>query len=156
MYVKPFLILFFIYTGLTQMYSQTPSNQTPFQFGNFVAIGSGTVILTSSPLTRSKTGSIIFAPSNQGTISLATFTISSNGNSTINTLTINPITISGPGGNMTINNFIISPAPPISLNNSNKRSVNFTVTQAILNVPSAMTSGTYNGTYQIVINGTAY
>lgn len=155
-YLILFSSLFYISTGtINPLFSQSVTNKTAFNFGEVVLSSPGIGSVTLAGTNRTPSGNALIIPSHPGTLSLASFTYKARGKTNITSVTIDQISV-GTGTNITVNDFIISPPLPISLNN-NQTQV-FTVTQAKISFNGVVAPGVYTSTpsYIVRINGTAY
>ena len=109
-------------------------------FGNIAVSPTlgGTVVLPTSG-SRTKTGGVTL-PVVTGTVSAASFTVTGEGNSTYSiTLPSSAITLTGPSGTMTVENFVSTPSNTGTLNSGTQE----VKVGATLNVGAAQAAGTY-------------
>ncbi len=109
-------------------------------FGNIAVSPTlgGTVVLPTSGA-RTKTGGVTL-PVVTGTVSAASFTVTGEGNSTYSiTLPSSAITLTGPSGTMTVENFVSTPSNTGTLNSGTQE----VKVGATLNVGAAQPAGTY-------------
>lgn len=109
-------------------------------FGNIAVSPTlgGTVVLPLSG-SRTLTGGVTL-PIVTGTVTLASFTVHGEGNSTYSiTLPSSAITLTAASGNMTVDNFVSSPANTGALTNGSQ----ILKVGATLNVGAAQAAGTY-------------
>ena len=109
-------------------------------FGNIAVSPTlgGTVVLPTSGA-RTKTGGVTL-PVVTGTVSAASFTVTGEGNSTYSiTLPSSAITLTAPGGTMTVDNFVSTPSNTGTLSSGTQE----VKVGATLNVSAAQAAGTY-------------
>lgn len=141
--------------AISSLYSQSVTGKTPFNFGEVVLYNPGVGSVTLSESSRTATGNAVLIPSHPGTLLLASFTYSAKGRTTVTSVTIDQINV-GTGTNITVNNFVISPPLPITLNNNQTQL--FIVTQARINFNGVISPGIYSSTtpYTVRVNGKAF
>ena len=136
------------YAQVTATASTTATIITPIaiekdvdmNFGNIAVSPTlgGTVVLPTSGA-RTKTGGVTL-PVVTGTVSAASFTVTGEGNSTYSiTLPSSAITLTGPSGTMTVENFVSTPSNTGTLSSGTQE----VKVGATLNVGAAQPAGTY-------------
>ena len=124
-------------------------NNQELSFGSFVA-GSGGSVTVSTSGARSASGGVLLIPSSAG--AAAQFTVSGDANATY-TIQLpgnDFVKLSGPGGDMFINEFTGSPsgaAGQLSAGGSQSLSVGGT-----LNVASGQSPGEYSGSFTVTVD----
>lgn len=127
----------------------TIQNSQALSFGSFVASGGGAVTISTSGA-RSASGGVLLIPSSAG--AAAQFTVSGDANATYTIqLPANDfVKLSGPGGDMLINDFVSSPSGAggqLSAGGSQTLLVG-----ATLNVASGQVPGEYSGSFSVTVD----
>ena len=160
----PLLIVMFLISG--SAFSQVTASATAeatilepiaisktvdMNFGNLaVSASPGTIVLTPASA-RSATGGVTFLPSNAGTITAASFTVTGLADATYSiTLPAGATTISNSGNDMTVDTWISDPTPTGTLTGGTQ-TLNVGAT---LNVPASSPSGVYTSAtpFNVTVN----
>ncbi len=127
------------------------SQTRALNFGGVEATGGNSLITVAPSGTRTITsgaGGVRLIPSMPGTS--GAFAITGNPNTSISISLPSTTTLSGPGAVMRLENFVSSPAAgTATLDASGNLTLNV---GASLNINSNQATGTYNGTYTVVVN----
>ncbi len=162
--IVPLIIAMFMITGtaFTQVTASATASATILEpiaisktvdmnFGNLAVNGSpGTIILTPES-GRTATGGVTFLPSNVGTVTAASFTVTGLADATYSiTLPASETVISNGGNEMTVGTWTSTPTPTGTLTGGTQ-TLNVGAT---LNVPASSPSGVYiSGTpFNVTVN----
>lgn len=124
-------------------------NTQGLSFGSFVA-GSGGSVTVSPSGVRSAIGAVLLIPSSDGLPAAFTVTGDASTAYTIQLPDNDFVNLTGPGGDMVINDFTSDPSGvngQLSAGGSQTLSVGGT-----LNVGSGQVSGEYSGTFSVIVN----
>ncbi len=160
----PLVIVLFLISGsaVSQVTASAPAEATILEpiaisktvdmnFGNLAVNASpGTIVLTPESA-RSATGGVTFLPSNVGTITAASFTVTGLADATYSiTLPAGTTVISNGGNDMTVDTWTSTPTPTGTLTGGSQ-TLNVGAT---LNVPASSPSGVYTSAtpFNVTVN----